>query len=167
MGIFYSLFFYIFNEQPFLKMSSRFPFRWNLLLDDLCLFAAFSWCTVIIIKCFDPCRRMKKMQNNCSLHKETKAFRETLEITLTSIGSRGPLVVSRYFFKSHVKNSKTRYNLDSSWRTFSRFTTLGWCLSSLRSEISLTAVEGTPSSSTSRRIFFKAANFPVLVFLAL
>uniref|UniRef100_A0A915HQS5 Uncharacterized protein n=1 Tax=Romanomermis culicivorax TaxID=13658 RepID=A0A915HQS5_ROMCU len=39
-------------------------------------------------------------------------------------------------------------------------TTLG-CLNSLRSEISRIAVDGTPSSSDSSRIFFSATNFPV------
>lgn len=43
---------------------------------------------------------------------------------------------------------------------------LGW-LSSFSSEISRRAVLGTPSSSTSRRIFFNATTAPVLVSVAL
>ena len=47
------------------------------------------------------------------------------------------------------------------------YLTILGCLNSFRSDISLMAVLGTPSSSDSRRIFLSAANFPVLLFLAL
>lgn len=45
-------------------------------------------------------------------------------------------------------------------------TTFG-CCSSFRSEISLIEVDGTPSSSLSKRIFFSATNWLVFLFFAL
>lgn len=45
--------------------------------------------------------------------------------------------------------------------------TIFGCCSSFNKEISLIAVEGTPSSSDSKRIFFRATNRPDFLFLPL
>ena len=63
---------------------------------------------------------------------------------------------SMYFFKSRSKNSNTRYNLWPSAWTMLRSRTMFGSFISFSSEISRIAVLGTPSSSASRRIFFKA-----------
>ena len=82
------------------------------------------------------------------------------------------------FFRSRSRNSKTKNSRLSSWMTSSNlqrelmlsvqaekqqekgsntsYLTTFLCCSSFKSEISLIAVEGTPSSSCSNRIFFKA-----------
>lgn len=62
---------------------------------------------------------------------------------------------SMCFFKSRSRYSKTRYNLLSLCTTSCNLTMFPCCIS-FKSEISLIAVLGTPSSSCSRRIFFKA-----------
>ena len=92
-----------------------------------------------------------------------KLRRSTYPRTLTSIGSRGPFVVSRCFLRSQVRNSNTKYSFSSWCRIFCSLTTLGWSPISLRREISLTAVLGMPSSWTSRRIFFKATSSFVIL----
>ena len=78
--------------------------------------------------------------------------------TLTNIWSNIPRVESKCFFRSHIRNSNTKYSLASSWRICSRLTTFGWSFSSLSNEISRTAVLGIPSSANSSRIFFKATS---------
>lgn len=78
--------------------------------------------------------------------------------TLTNIWSKNPRVESKCFLRSHMRNSNTKYNFASSWRMCSKLTTFGWSFSSLRSEISRTAVLGIPSSANSSRIFFKATS---------
>lgn len=50
---------------------------------------------------------------------------------------------------------------------FPTYHTIFGCCSSFNREISLIAVEGTPSSSDSRRIFFRATNRPDFLFLPL
>ena len=79
----------------------------------------------------------------------------------TSIGSTGPSQLSRYRFRSLSRNSKIRYNRPSFCRTSFSATMFG-CCSSLSSEISLRAVDGMPSSSSSNRIFFMATKSPVM-----
>lgn len=50
---------------------------------------------------------------------------------------------------------------------FLTYHTIFGCCSSFNNEISLIAVEGTPSSSDSKRIFFRATNRPDFLFLPL
>lgn len=50
---------------------------------------------------------------------------------------------------------------------FLAYHTIFGCCSSFNKEISLIAVEGTPSSSDSKRIFFRATNRPDFLFLPL
>ena len=63
---------------------------------------------------------------------------------------------SMYFFRSRSRYSKTRYSLwPSACTMLSKRTMLGSFIS-LSREISRMAVDGTPSSSASRRIFLRA-----------
>eukprot|EP00732_Lithocolla_globosa_P006177 Lithocolla_globosa_v1_NODE_6987_length_1006_cov_53.331230.p2 type:complete len:125 gc:universal NODE_6987_length_1006_cov_53.331230:539-165(-) len=67
---------------------------------------------------------------------------------LTTVGGR-ILTVSMYFFRSWFINSKISMSFFSVWTTSNNWTMLGW-LSSFISEISLMAVDGAPSSESSR-----------------
>jgi len=93
-------------------------------------------------------------QHNTTQHNTTQ-HNTTQKRTLTNRGDNIPLTFSMYFFKSLSRNSKTRYNLPSLW-TQSLSSTILSCLSSLSRLISLSAVDGIPSSSTSSRILLRA-----------
>ena len=93
-------------------------------------------------------------QRNATHHNTTQ-HNTTQKRTLTNRGDNIPLTFSMYFFKSLSRNSKTRYNLPSLW-TQSLSSTILSCLSSLSRLISLSAVDGIPSSSTSSRILLRA-----------
>jgi len=62
--------------------------------------------------------------------------------------------VSNFLFRSISKNSNTRYILLGHIITSFSFTTLGWSIS-LRTDISLIVVLGTPSDYVSNLIFSK------------
>ena len=68
---------------------------------------------------------------------------------LMSMRSKGPSLLSRNRFRSLSRNSKIRYSLPSFCSTSLSATMFG-CCSSFRSEISLSAVDGMPSSSSSK-----------------
>lgn len=71
-----------------------------------------------------------------------------------------------YFFKSNSRYSKTKYNCSLENNTSLSSTMFG-CFKFFSNDISLMAVEGTPSSSFSSLIFLMATVSPVKVFIAL
>lgn len=67
-------------------------------------------------------------------------------LTLTSDCGNISGCESKYFFKSCMRNSNTRYSFLPAWTTSNNLTTFGWS-SSFSNEISRMAVDGTPSVS--------------------
>uniref|UniRef100_A0A0E9QKW4 Uncharacterized protein n=1 Tax=Anguilla anguilla TaxID=7936 RepID=A0A0E9QKW4_ANGAN len=73
----------------------------------------------------------------------------------TVSGSKSPLQLSKYFFKSRSQYSNTNVNFLSLCRT-SCSLTIFLCLSSFNKQISRNAELGTPSSSSSNLTLLRA-----------
>lgn len=86
------------------------------------------------------------ISTGCFEHLYNNSRKNDNLFTLTRSKRRGPLVISINRFRSMCRNSKTKNNLLSASSTSSRRTTAGW-RSSRSTEISRSAVDGTPSGS--------------------
>ena len=78
-----------------------------------------------------------------------------MHLTLTNCGLSPVFIESNNFLRSCCKNSKTRYKWSSPWTTSNNWTTFGWA-SSFNNDISLIAVDGTPSLSLFKKFCLKS-----------